>query len=82
VEALRMHHEERGARILEALAGTPEGSDAWSVANQLFGARLRTPEDRRFALVETLAHLEYLRGAGRATRDQHAVRVVYRAVST
>lgn len=69
-EELRIHHEERSDLTLAALAARPEGSHAATVADELFGARLRTEEDRRFALVETLAHLEYLRRQERATREE------------
>ncbi|MGZ6390834.1 MAG: MBL fold metallo-hydrolase [Ktedonobacterales bacterium] len=69
-EELRAHHEERSAFTLASLAAHPTGSHAASIAAELFGARLRTEEDRRFALAETLAHLEYLRSEERATREQ------------
>lgn len=55
------HHEERSAQVRAVLAATPAGTSAAAVAQALFGARLRTQDDWRFALLETLAHLEYLR---------------------
>ncbi len=69
-EELRVHHEERSALTQATLASRPAGSHAAAVAAELFGARLRTPEDRRFAVAETLAHLEYLRSHERATREE------------
>lgn len=67
VDALRAHHKERSAQLVDALAGRDGVADAYSLASLLFGERLRTDDDRRFALVETLAHLEYLRGNGQVT---------------
>jgi glyoxylase-like metal-dependent hydrolase (beta-lactamase superfamily II) len=77
VDELRAHHEERGALTLAALAPYPEGSHAAAIAAALFGDRLRTVEDRRFALAETLAHLEYLRSEGRVTREERAGLMLY-----
>lgn len=67
---LHTHHEERSALTQAALASHPAGSHATAVAAKLFGVRLRTPEDRRFAVAETLAHLEYLRSSERVTREE------------
>jgi glyoxylase-like metal-dependent hydrolase (beta-lactamase superfamily II) len=72
VDELRAHHEERAAQMLALLGAHAEGASAFTIASELFGARLRTHDDRRFALAETLAHLEHLRHAGRvevAERD-------------
>jgi len=57
---LRAHHEERSAKLLEALAAYSTGAQAWQLASALFEGRLRGADDQRFALVETLAHLERL----------------------
>ena len=81
-DALRAHHEERGERITAILAGaaTSRGYSAMAVAEKLFGQRLHGDDDRRFALVESLAHLEHLRLAGRARRVEDGEgRVYYRA---
>ena len=69
---LRAHHIERGQLVLAALAEQPRGKSAGEVAGPLFGERLRTADDWRFAVAETLAHLEHLRLRGavrRRTRD-------------
>lgn len=79
--ALRIHHEERSQRTLDALNERPEGADAGVIASALFGARLRGLDDWRFALLETLAHLEYLRARGRVRRDEGARLTTYRAVA-
>jgi glyoxylase-like metal-dependent hydrolase (beta-lactamase superfamily II) len=69
-DALRDHHEERAEQIVAILADapSPEGYSAMAVAEMLFGQRLHSDDDRRFALVESLAHLEHLRLASRAER--------------
>jgi hypothetical protein len=72
VDELRTHHEERGELLLGILASHDEGAAAGILSASLFGARLTNPDDQRFALAETLAHLEYLRTEGRvgyAVRD-------------
>ncbi|HEY7834653.1 MAG TPA: MBL fold metallo-hydrolase [Ktedonobacterales bacterium] len=68
VDELRRHHEERADQTLAALAAYPSGANAYTLAAALFGARLRNADDHRFALVETLAHLEDLRARGRVER--------------
>jgi glyoxylase-like metal-dependent hydrolase (beta-lactamase superfamily II) len=80
VDELRAHHVERSAQTLALLGAHRDGASAYTIAAELFGARLRTPDDRRFALAETLAHLEYLRHAGDAELAEHDGRVTYRAV--
>lgn len=81
VDELRQHHDERAAQTLAALRTYPEGANAYVLAADLFGARLRTPDDHRFALVETLAHLEDLRAQGRVARttqpDEPDERIIY-----
>lgn len=76
-EELRIHHEERSALTLAALAARPAGSHAATIAAELFGGRLRTEEDRRFAIAETLAHLEYLRHDERASREERDGLIFY-----
>ncbi len=72
-EAIRLHHAERGATLLALLAEHADGADGATLARALFGARLRTIEDHRFALAETLAHLEYLRYDGKVSREHRLV---------
>jgi glyoxylase-like metal-dependent hydrolase (beta-lactamase superfamily II) len=68
--ALRAHHEERSAAVRALLAADPDGVDAATIADHLFAGRLNTPDDWRFALAETLAHLEYLRAEGLVARRE------------
>jgi glyoxylase-like metal-dependent hydrolase (beta-lactamase superfamily II) len=61
--ALLRHHRERLDATAAELDGAPRS--AHSVSHGLFGADL-APGDRRFAVAETLSHLERLRREGRA----------------
>ena len=56
IDQLIAHHEARLDRALTAVWG---GATAYQVATQLFDFGRLTPHEIRFALVETLAHLEY-----------------------
>lgn len=69
-DALREHHIERSAAIRTLMEAAPAGQTANDIASALFGERLRTVDDRRFALAETLAHLEYLRLRGQARMER------------
>jgi glyoxylase-like metal-dependent hydrolase (beta-lactamase superfamily II) len=70
VDALREHHIERSAAIAALVEAAPAGQAANEIASALFGERLRTVDDRRFALAETLAHLEHLRLRGRVRMER------------
>jgi glyoxylase-like metal-dependent hydrolase (beta-lactamase superfamily II) len=59
------HHRERLAATAAALEREPR--TAYDVSVDLFGSELG-PSDRRFAVAESLAHLERLRREGRASR--------------
>lgn len=80
VEELRAHHEERSAALLTLLRAQPDGATGAALAGGLFGERLRSSEDWRFALAETLAHLEYLRHRGDASREERDNVYFYRAM--
>jgi glyoxylase-like metal-dependent hydrolase (beta-lactamase superfamily II) len=71
-DALREHHIERSAAIRALVEAAPAGQTANDIASALFGERLRTVDDRRFALAETLAHLEYLRLRGQVQMERVA----------
>jgi len=62
--SIRAHHEARLEAALEALKNGPQ--TAWEVSLALF-PKVKA-EERRFALAETLAHLEHLVATGRAVR--------------
>jgi len=81
VDELRLHHLERGEQIYSLLhTAAPNGLNAASIAQSLFGERLHTSDDLRFALAESLAHLEYLRSEGRVLCHERDGRIVYTAV--
>jgi len=64
VEALLAHHQMRLEATLDALDGVER--DAYSVCRRIFPV-LRSAQDERFALAETLAHLRHLERGGRVT---------------
>ena len=77
VDELRAHHEERSAALMEKLAAYSAGAQAWELASALFAGRLHTSDDQRFALVETVAHLEYLCGEGHVDRQRQSDAISY-----
>lgn len=71
VAELAAHHAERSDQVRALLGDAQDtGADAYTVALRLFEGRLRSPDDMRFALAETLAHLEHLRLKGLAIRTE------------
>ncbi|WP_027481741.1 MBL fold metallo-hydrolase [Deinococcus pimensis] len=60
------HHEERLDFCREELRREPR--HAYDLSNAMFRREL-SPSGRRFALAETLAHVEYLRARGELTRE-------------
>ncbi|GAB2837199.1 MBL fold metallo-hydrolase [Actinocorallia aurea] len=72
VAALLAHHGERLDEITAALAGAGEAPTTWELAQELTWSRPWTeiqPFMRRTAMLETLAHLIVLEGAGRVVRS-------------
>jgi glyoxylase-like metal-dependent hydrolase (beta-lactamase superfamily II) len=72
--AIVAHHRDRLDRTEEALAGEPR--TGYDVSYPLFGAEL-APAARRFAVAETLSHLERLVREGRARRHDDGRLVSY-----
>jgi glyoxylase-like metal-dependent hydrolase (beta-lactamase superfamily II) len=68
------HHAERLDLARASLTEEPQSS--YEVSFPLFGADLK-PASRRFAVAETLSHLERLAREGRATRHEGDGRVTY-----
>ncbi len=66
IEELIAHHHARLEQTLAALE--PGASTTLGVAAQLFDLERLTPHEWRFALAETLAHLNYLLERGEAAR--------------
>ncbi|MBA4549218.1 MBL fold metallo-hydrolase [Thermoactinomyces intermedius] len=67
IDALIRHHEKRLASIKDKLK-THGGCTAYDLCRDLFGTNLNI-HNLRFALAETLAHLEYLRINGAIGRE-------------
>jgi glyoxylase-like metal-dependent hydrolase (beta-lactamase superfamily II) len=76
IDELIRHHEERLEIMHAAFNGKP--ATPFEIARRVFAEGL-TDHQLRFALAETLAHLEYLVGEGRAERLDGDV-VSYRAI--
>ena len=70
------HHRERLAATAEALGDEPRS--AYEVSFPLFGDELK-PSARRFAVAETLSHLERLVLEGGARRQEGVAGVTYTA---
>ena len=73
------HHDDRLARAERALGAEPRSG--YEVSLDLFGSEL-PPIQRRFAVAETLSHLERLVVLGRAARVEDGRAVAYTARST
>jgi glyoxylase-like metal-dependent hydrolase (beta-lactamase superfamily II) len=63
VDELLEHHRLRLEALADLLGGAPR--DGYALARALF-PKLRSPNEERFALAETLAHLRHLERTGRA----------------
>jgi hypothetical protein len=74
---LRAHHDQR-LQVVEERAG--RGATAFEVCTSIFPTEQLTAHQIRFAMAETLAHLEYLVGAGRLERASDD-RPIYRRTS-
>jgi glyoxylase-like metal-dependent hydrolase (beta-lactamase superfamily II) len=57
IDELLAHHDQRLSRTLDVVSG---GATAYEVAGALFNLQKLSVHDMRFALVEALAHLDYL----------------------
>jgi len=57
IDELIAHHEERLSRTLDAVG---DGATGYQIAAQLFDLNRLSVHEMRFALVEALAHLDYL----------------------
>jgi len=75
ITELRVHHAERLRATRALLDG--DALTGYQVAERLFGSDL-SPQQVRFAVVETLAHLEYLRRRGDVATERRHRHVVYR----
>lgn len=67
------HHEQR----LDAVEQAADGATAFTICTSIFPTEELSPHQIRFAMAETLAHLEYLVAAGRLEQEQ-AGGLIYR----
>ncbi|MEN1967159.1 MBL fold metallo-hydrolase [Lentibacillus sp. N15] len=65
INEIEQHHEERLTAALDAIV---DGASVYDACHKLFQKRLNVHE-MRFAVGETLAHLEYLRHKGECKRE-------------
>jgi glyoxylase-like metal-dependent hydrolase (beta-lactamase superfamily II) len=77
--AIWAHHEQRLDRTIAALTAEPR--TGFDVSYDLFGRELPAIQ-RRFAIAETLSHLERLVATGRAVRHEDDRTVAYTAASS
>lgn len=68
LEELRTHHAER-LEAMEQAVGS--GATAYEVCTAVFPLQELTSHQMRFAMAETLAHLEYLASQGRIEQIEH-----------
>lgn len=66
IQEIRQHHDERLALTREAMK---KAHTVYDICNELFPFEL-TIHEVRFAIGETIAHLEYLRHQGECTREE------------
>jgi glyoxylase-like metal-dependent hydrolase (beta-lactamase superfamily II) len=64
---LQSHHQQRLAKMMDATAG---GASALTVAQRVFNFDKFSDHEVRFAVAETLAHLEYLQGQGELQQER------------
>lgn len=74
---LEQHHAERLAAMLAAINGV--GSAPYDICAQIFEVDKLTEHEMRFALAETLSHLEYLVGQGQLRREVNGHWTYWRA---
>lgn len=65
IDEIKVHHDKRLVQTIEAIG---DGSLVYDICKKLFQKELNTHE-MRFAIGETLAHLEYLRNQGACKRE-------------
>ncbi|MDZ4720534.1 MAG: MBL fold metallo-hydrolase [Roseiflexaceae bacterium] len=69
IDQLIVHHEERLIQTEQAADGT----NAYQICIQIFPTHDLTSHQLRFAMAETLAHLEYLISVGRLVQSEDSV---------
>lgn len=67
IEEIKSHHDDRLVQTLDSIRG---GNTVYGACQQLFSFQL-TIHETRFAIGETLAHLEFLRAKGECSRENN-----------
>lgn len=73
IDQLLKHHEDRLSRCVDAAQTSAGGASAFDMARALFDFDKLSHHEMRFALVETLAHLDYLTRAGTLAQSDDPV---------
>ncbi|MBX3054188.1 MAG: MBL fold metallo-hydrolase [Caldilineaceae bacterium] len=73
IDELLAHHKKRLATIQEALPGA--GATTLEITRRVFPVDKFNTHEVRFAVAETLAHLEYLLETGQASREENGAGV-------
>ncbi len=76
ISEIKKHHAERLEQTMDALQ---EAGTVYEMCEKLFSKKL-TVHELRFAVGETLAHLEYLRRRGNCLREESRGQWIYSAV--
>lgn len=90
IEEIENHHKDRLDDTLSALDGTKEGISGYTVSSRMHwytgSWEKLTPWEKRAALMETLAHLEYLKRRGQVAEIQEGSgtesRILYSAMKS
>lgn len=72
IDELLAHHDHRLVAMEKVAVNSPDGATVFEVSRAIFDYEKLTAHEIRFAVAETLAHLEALREAGRVQRDEVA----------
>lgn len=72
---LRVHHADRLAKMIDAARQNGSaGATAFEIGQVIFDFAKLSPHEVRFAVAETLAHVEYLVFRGELSKDEETVR--------
>ncbi|MBZ0275321.1 MAG: MBL fold metallo-hydrolase [Anaerolineae bacterium] len=77
IEELLAHHEQRLGHTLEAIG---QGGTIYEASRKIFQSNNFTPHEWRFAMVETLAHLDFLQRQGKVEQIEGEAALRFRAL--
>lgn len=76
IQSILDHHDER----LEQMEKMVDFSSAYEIAFQVFGKKKLSPHQWRFAIAETIAHMEYLKEVGKI-KQEHGRNIMYKQMT-